>query len=264
MNHKIFLIGFVVCAGMSAFAATPLTESTFTEIINQANVVAAATKNTTPARTNEVFKAPNLVRTGPASRVEMTAPDKTVTRIGANSVFTFEDERNIRLEKGSILFHSPAGMGGGAVKNRGTAAAVLGTTMICAMLPDGSFKIMCLEGFVKVTLSNGLSITLKAGEMIIVPPDGLSFGSLMQFNIGQLVGELQLTGGFSHELSSMPLIDAAIKEQNTQVANGQAGPFVSDQVAVAGLDVIGQSGGEFPPLLNPVDHTIFQISPIEP
>ena len=75
MNHKIFLTGFVLCAGLSAFGATPLTQSTFTEIINQANVVAATTKNTTPAKTNEVFKAPDLVSTGPASRVEMTAPD---------------------------------------------------------------------------------------------------------------------------------------------------------------------------------------------
>ena len=73
----------------------------------------------------------------------MTAPDQTITRVGANTVFTFEaGERSIRLESGSILFHPPAGVGGGTVRYRGTAAAVLGTTMICAVLPDGSFKIL--------------------------------------------------------------------------------------------------------------------------
>lgn len=261
MDFRIFLTGFLVCAGVSAFAETPLMESTFTEIIRQASVVAASTKHTTPAKTNEIFKAPDMVRTGMASRVEMTAPDQTITRIGANTVFTFEDARNIRLEKGSVLFHSPAGMGGGTVKNRGTAAAVLGTTMICAVLFDGSFKILCLEGHVKVTLSNGLSFTLKAGDMIIVPPDGLSFGKPMQFNIGEVVTQLQLVGGFSHELSSMPLIDEAIKEQNAQISNGQAGPFEQFDFVVDGLDVIGE---RFPPWVNTIDRTILPISPIQP
>src|SRR5450755_485832 len=101
---KLFLFAaFFVCAGIRIFAATSLTE-----IIHEANVVAAADKAVKPAVTNQVFRVPDLVRTGPASRVEMTAPDKTITRIGANTVFTFEPgERNIRMEKGSILFHAP-------------------------------------------------------------------------------------------------------------------------------------------------------------
>src|SRR5664279_512102 len=110
MKTKLFLAGFIICAGGLVRAALPLTESTFTEIIREANVVTAGTKATTPAKTSAIFKAPDLVRTGPASRVEMTAPDQTITRIGANTIFTFEpEERTILLEKGSILFHSPAG-----------------------------------------------------------------------------------------------------------------------------------------------------------
>jgi hypothetical protein len=141
---KLFLLApFFVCAGVRTFAATSLTESTFTEIIREANVVAAADKSVRPAVTNGVFRVPDLVRTGPASRVEMTAPDQTITRIGANTVFTFEPgERNIRMEKGSILFHAPAGAGGGTIKYHGTVAAVLGTTMLCAVMPDGRFKVL--------------------------------------------------------------------------------------------------------------------------
>jgi len=73
-----------------------------------------------------------------------------------------------------------------------------------------------------------------------------------------------LVGGFSHELWSMPLINAAINEQNTQIANGNAGPFAPMTEVVEGLDLIDHGSGGNPPWLNPVDHTIFQISPVEP
>ena len=81
------------------------------------NVVAASTKVAQAASVNELVKAPDLVRTGPQSRAELTAADQTVTRIGANTVFSFEPTgRDINLEKGNVLFHSPAGKGGGTIR----------------------------------------------------------------------------------------------------------------------------------------------------
>jgi hypothetical protein len=68
MKTRLFLAAFFACAGVPTLAGVPLTESIFTEIIRSANVVNAAEKSLTPARTNEVFKAPDLVRTGTASR----------------------------------------------------------------------------------------------------------------------------------------------------------------------------------------------------
>ena len=116
MQTRLLSAALFLCAGLSALAATSLTESTFTEIIREANVVAAADKSVAPAKTNEVFRVPDLVRTGSASRLEMTAPDQTITRVGANTVFTFAPEgRDIVLERGSVLFHPPEGGGGGAI-----------------------------------------------------------------------------------------------------------------------------------------------------
>jgi FecR protein len=256
---RFIIIGLAVCFSWPALAAVPLTQSTFTEIIRQVNVVAAATKIVTPARTNEIFKAPNFVRTGQDSRLEMTAPDQTVTRIGGNTVFTFEQgERSIRLFKGSVLFHPPAGVGGGTIRYGGTAAAVLGTTMICAVLWDGSFKIIVLEGEAKVTLSNGNSIQLKAGQMVIVPPDGKSFGLVEDVHLGQLVAHLLLVRGFSHPLSSMPLIEAAIQLQDEQITAGKVFHFVSLEVAGEGLELILDKIG----VLNTSDQTTIFISPV--
>ena len=59
MNLKLLLAGCLASAGLSALAVVPLTESTFTEVIREANVVAAATKTETPAKTSALFKAPD-------------------------------------------------------------------------------------------------------------------------------------------------------------------------------------------------------------
>jgi hypothetical protein len=267
MKKLFLLVGIFFCAGIPSFAATSLTESTFTEIIHEANVVAAADKAVKPAVTNEIFRVPDLVRTGPASRVEMTAPDKTITRIGANTVFTFEPgERNIRMEKGSILFHAPAGSGGGTIKYHGTAAAVLGTTMLCAVMPDGRFKILDLEGHVFVTLATGKAVTLNPGDMVIVYPDGNDSSVVMVFNLGRLVSRLLLVTGFSQPLSSMPLILAAVQLQDQQIAGGNLDNFASIEVTGFGLDLVSQDGGLVTPptVLSTPDFTSVPMSPTHP
>jgi len=256
---------FVAFGCFTAHAATPLTESVFTEIINDAKVVTASTQSAAPAKTNELFKAPDLVRTGPASRVELTAADNTITRIGANTVFTFESSgRTIDLEKGSILFHSPPGKGGGSIKHGGASAAVLGTTILAAILADGSFKIMVLEGRCQVTLRDNSTLGLEAGQCVIIPPDGNSFGrGVMNFNIGQLVSRLLLIQGFSNPLSSLPKINDAIQEQNTTIANGGGGPFAPFDVAAEGFDL---TGGNLPSTFNPnlfINVTLEPISPTQ-
>ena len=254
----------LVVGSLTAHAAAPLTESVFTEIINDAKVVTASTQAATPAKTNELFKAPDRVRTGPASRVELTAADHTITRIGANTVFTFEPTgRSIYLEKGSILFHTPAGQGGGSIKHGGASAAVLGTTIIGTILDNGSFKIMVLEGQCLVTLANGATLTLNAGQFVVIPADGNSFGQGAQtFNIGELVSRLLLVQGFSNPLPSQSLINDAIAQQNAAIANGTAGPFASFDVVSAGLDLTGGKPPGNLPIVPPIiNHTRLPISP---
>ncbi len=220
MKPKLLLLGFF-CACLPAFAA-PLTESTFTEIVKDVNVVTATTKTAQPAAVNELVKAPDLVRTGPASRAELTAADQTITRVGANTVFSFEPTgRDINLEKGNVLFHSPAGKGGGSIRSGGAAAAVLGTTLIVSSTGDGGFKVILLEGKGTVTLPNGKTTTLKAGQLVFVLPGQTAFGQVLDINLGKLVAGSQLVNGFSHPLASLPLIQQAIDDQNHKLATGR-------------------------------------------
>ena len=264
---KIFaLAALAFIPGVATVAATPLTESTFTEIIREAKVVMAADSSVITPQTNTVFHAPDRVRTGMASRVEMTAPDKTITRIGANTIFTFETGgRDLLLEKGSLLFHSPTGVGGGTIRYHGTAAAVLGTTMICVVLPDGSFKVMDLEGEVKVTLASGPYVVLKSGQMIVIPADGNEFRETEVFNIGQVLSRLVLVVGFSQPLPSLPLIMTAEEEQNQAIANGSLKFLVGLNQAVFGLDFIFRdTDPSLPHFREMQDKTLLYVSPIQP
>lgn len=234
----LLLTGAILCGRLSAAETLPLTESTFTEIIQEANVVTASNKSVNPAKTNELFRVPDLVRTGQASRVELTAKDQTITRVGANTTFTFSQQgREIQLEKGSVLFHSPAGAGGGSVKAHGTSAAVLGTTLIGAILNDGRFKVIDLEGSVKVTLRNGRTVKLKPGQMVVVSADGTQFGDVNSFNLGEFVSHSLLVEGFSRPLSSRSLIQECVQFQNLDIAAGTLGTLVTMDVPGFGLEM---------------------------
>lgn len=221
MKTRFFLAGALAMLGMSLPAA-PLSESTFTEVLKDVNVVTTATRTTAPAQLNALFKAPDLVRTGPESRAELTAPDQTITRVGANSVFSFEPVgRNLRLEQGSVLFHSPAGKGGGTIKTAAATAAVLGTTMIVAATSDGGFKLIVLEGSAKATLPNGKSIKLKAGQMVYVLPGGKGFSKVLDINLGKLVDGSLLVNGYANPLPSQGKIRDAVNKQNKELAKGR-------------------------------------------
>jgi hypothetical protein len=216
-----FLLAAIILGGGLALRAAPLTESTFTEIVKDVNVVTAATHAAQPANVNEIVKAPDLVRTGPESRAELTAPDQTITRVGANTVFSFEPSgRNIDLEHGNVLFHSPAGKGGGSIRSGGAAAAVLGTTLIVSSTGSGGFKVILLEGHGTVTLPNGKSVVLKAGQLVFVLPGHGDFGPVLEINLGKLVGGSNLVNGFSHPLPSLSLVQNAIDDQNKKLKNG--------------------------------------------
>lgn len=126
MNAKFFLLAL----GMFTLplVAAPLTSGTFTEIIHEVNTLSPSGQ-ATPAKVSDFLIAPARVRTGAHARAELTAPDDTITRIGADTTFSFADSgRTLKLEKGSLLFHSPKGKGGGVIKTGGAVAAVLGTT----------------------------------------------------------------------------------------------------------------------------------------
>ena len=235
-------------------AAAPLTESTFTEIIRDVNTLSTAGA-AAAASVNDLLRAPDRVRTGAQSRTELTAADHTITRVGANTVFSYADSgRTLNLEKGSLLFHSPKGHGGGTIRSGGASAAVLGTTLIVAATDDGGFKVILLEGRGRVTLPNGEKISLRAGQMVFIAPNGTKTGGALDINLEKLVNGSLLVNGFSRPLPSEPRIAEEIKKQDLLFASGRAVDtgVPADQLAPGnGLNAINSvayQSGVHPPL----------------
>ncbi len=201
--------------------AANIESSTITQVVKSATVLQATTKSRKAARVNDVFGVPDVMRTGSDSRVEMIAEDQTVTRIGANTVFSFEPEkREINLQKGSVLFNSPTGKGGGTIRTAAATAAVQGTTLIVVTTDNGGFKVLLQEGHGTVKTPKGRFRTLKAGQMVFALPGG-DLSQTLTFQLGQQVGASLLVGGFKKPLPSIAKIEAAIAKQEAQIARGQ-------------------------------------------
>jgi len=204
-----------------ALFAADLRQATFTQVIKDVSVVSSGAK--TSAKLNDTFVNPDIVQTGPDSLAELIAADKTVTRIGANTIFSFTGKgRDVNLQEGSVLFHSPKGKGGGTIKTKAASASVLGTTIVVTATVGGGFKAIVLEGKGQITLPNGNFRILQAGQVTFVLPGAQQFGPQLNINLQKLVESSRLVQGFETELPSKPVIQGAIERQQVLIRAGLA------------------------------------------
>lgn len=209
---------------------------TFTDVVKDVIVIDVATKKESPAKAGDILVPPNVLKTGPDSRAELVAEDKTVTRVGANTIFSVEaDSRDVNIAQGSVLFNSPKGKGGGRIKSAGATASVLGTTLIVGANPSGGFKVMLLEGKGQVDGAKGGSSKLSPGQMSFALP-GKPPTAPLNFELKGSVGGSKLVGGFSKPLASIAKIEAAVNVQQSKIASGElqtTGLAIGDQPGVA-------------------------------
>ena len=214
-----FLCSLPVWTGALAYADA-IQGLTFTDIVNNVTVIDSVTKQESVPKVGDVLVAPNVLKTGPESRAELVAEDKTVTRVGSNTIFSVEaNSRDVNLAQGSVLFNAPKGKGGGRIKSAGATASVLGTTFITSASPSGGFKVMGLEGSVQVDGSKGGSAKIGAGQLSFALPGG-RITPPMNFDLKGQVGGSKLVGGFSKPLASIAKIEAAIAVQQAKIASG--------------------------------------------
>ena len=192
-----------------------------TEVVNDVSVVNPQTTHSAHARADQIFAVPNLMKTGPDSRSEMIADDMSVTRVGADTIFSFEPrERLIDLHQGSVLFHSDPGKGGGTIRTVAATAAVLGPTIIVSVTKHGAFKLLVLVGTATATTPNGKKQILHSGQMVFIPPGGKIPGSALTFRLKDEVKTAQLIRGFKNQLSSWGKIQEQINIQEAAISAG--------------------------------------------
>lgn len=213
---------FAILSGASE-AKVPFKTAKFSQVVNQVEIVREGGNTRKAAALNDLLNAPEGVRTGPKSRAELIFPDETVTRVGANTVMTFSSqEREVNLQQGTVIFHSPQGKGGGVIKTAAATAAVTGTTITCMTTSNGGFKLMVLEGKARATLPNGKRRTLQAGQMTFVVPGRQNLGPVLEFDLGRNVQGSRLIKGFKKEMPSMKKIERSVFKQEREFKRGRA------------------------------------------
>lgn len=228
----------------SAAEIEPLKKSTLVEVINEVKILQGKDLTPVPAEEAMLFSAPDFLETGRRSRARLEADDGTITRVGSNTLFSFDQaSRSINLDRGSLLFHSPEGRGGGRVVTASATASVLGTTIMTVATADGGFKVLVLEGTAQVDFPDGTRRILTAGQMTFVLPErpagsGVKDagngsedpgseqpagkpGPVLNFELSRLTPDSNLLNGFSENLPSQTKIESATREQIERISSGK-------------------------------------------
>ena len=161
--HLLFVCGLF---GAASLRAVELKEAEITALKNIVEHDMGDGKGAAPAKASEKIFEKSKVSTAAASMAELTFADTSITRVGANTSFSFQSkERLVKLEKGTVLINTPPGAGGATVECGGVTAAVTGTTFMCSVDGNGNKMFVLLEGAggMKVT-AGGKTTMVKAGQ----------------------------------------------------------------------------------------------------
>src|SRR6202011_858357 len=235
--YQIFPIGvvlaFAAAVVLTQFAlATVQREARVTRVIRDVRLLAAHAAPR-PASVNDNVHEGTAVRTGSDSRAELTFPDQTLARLGANTVFSFgEDTKTYDLKSGAILMCAPKSSGQLKVNTTVATAAVTGFTFIYEYHLKSWNKWAILEGDGSITLKRYPSQTrqLHAGQIIIFRPDATTLPEPQEFDICKLSNKSLLTTQFG-KLPTSNLILAECEKQQAAPPSGQfVDPFNQDAI----------------------------------
>ncbi len=187
-----------------------------------------------PAALNETIRGEQSVKTGLQSRAELMFTDRSLTRLGANTIFSFQQgTRELELRQGTILFQVPKGAGGANIRTAAVTAAITGTTGFNEYSPkagpNGIIKFGILEGGATLFINGHRDrfIHIGPGEMVVLPARPTDFNSaeVFHFDIARFLQTAPLItkmGGLPKGVTA--LVMRAADAQARMLASGQE-PF---------------------------------------
>src|SRR5438045_5821263 len=217
LNTRFALAAVALYSGVfvQQSVAGPLTSAEVTKIINRVSVINPA-KGPHPAMLRDLIKDDLALQTGARSRSELLFQDNTLTRIGAETFFSFKTgTRDLTLEKGSMLLQVPKGLGGATIHTAAVTAAITGTTIMMEYSPGQYLKVLVLEGSLRLSRNGsfGDSLVLHPGNMIIMRPDEKKIPDPIDVDLAEIVRTSTLVNfPGSNILPSMALIQASISD----------------------------------------------------
>jgi ferric-dicitrate binding protein FerR (iron transport regulator) len=206
----------------SAFAEPSKSDARVTQVIRDVNVLPADA----PVRRavlNEKVQETSAVKTGGDSRAELTFIDLTITRLGANTLYSFRKSgHQVELSSGSTLLRVPKDSGGATIATSAVTAGSTGTTFIFENAGGGGARLTVLEGSARLTLLKHRDQTrgVSAGQMLEVPAGASRIAEPKEIDLARLMKTSQLIVGF-RPLPSQNLINGVIRQQQER---GQLNP----------------------------------------
>jgi hypothetical protein len=217
LRHRVrviaILFAFAIAIGPTPFTmAAGKNEARVTQAIHNVQLLApdAAPR---PASVNGNVRPGTAVRTGSDSRSELTFTDRTLARLGANSVLSF-DEEEFDLANGSILVYLPKSSGGGRINTAVATAAGSSFTAMAEYRPKSWIKFIVLGGHASVSLKHhpGETRTLRAGQMIMVRPGTTKLPEPKDVDLSKLIKNSLLITGFP----PVPNLNLILREAENQ------------------------------------------------
>ncbi len=203
----LVIVPLLLIAPAASTIAAELKEAHVTRIIKDVQLLPSQAAPR-PAVVNDNVRSGTAVRTGADSRTELTFTDLTLARLGANTIFSFnEGTRNLDLGGGAVLLHVPKGAGGAKITTAAITAGITGTTVLMEYHRNAYIKFIVLEGTARMYLKNhlGESVLIGPGQMLIVKPNATSLPDPVTVDLKRLVQTCLLITEFA-PLASQPLI----------------------------------------------------------
>jgi hypothetical protein len=203
MKLSYLVTASVLAVGLAQGA--PLKSANLTKKVNNVRI-SESSRQAREAQVGDKLTGSSTVLTGRQSRAELTFPDKTITRIGANAAFSFSSgSRDMAIQQGSFLLQVPKGAGGATIRTSTVTAAITGTTTMMEYNPGKWLKFICLEGTAKLKNKKGDTVEVPPGRMIAMHPDADQFPPPFIVNVKKMMETSALTDEETFE----PLNDEA-------------------------------------------------------
>jgi hypothetical protein len=221
----------VVSAQGQGGSGSVMKEARVTQVVKDVKLLSGGAPR--PASLSDTVRGDTAVRTGAESRAELTFGDLTIARLGANTIFSFnQGSRTVDLGNGAILLRVPKGSGGAKVQTAAVTAAITGTTVIVEYHPKSYAKYLVLEGSMRIYLKGtlGESVLMGPGQMMILNPNAKRLSEPVDFDLARLWKTSLFIQGF-RPLQSEPLM-AEVKQ--TQLDKKTAGELIDTNLVIFG------------------------------
>jgi hypothetical protein len=250
--------------------AADLGQAVVRQKINVVTLAPSLSAAAQPVSQGAVVRNENVVRTGTESRAELEFPDLTLTRLGANSIFSFDAQaRAIDCQQGAALFAKPTNSGRIEIRSGAVTAAITGSTGFVSNQPavhgpkhakaSGSGERTTMMGMLEGKLHGNASwrdrngrehffaFKLGPGEMMVAQPGRQPL--VVQFDIPRFLATSPLIKGFTTPLPNQTQLNRAVASYRADEQRGfvdRTNIMISSQpVQVAWLSGSSVNGNSF-------------------